>query len=138
MKLLVDTCVWSLLLRRQNAARISAGELQILSELKEAIQYRRAGIIGPIRQEILSGIRDKAQFAKTEGLLDPFRDEELTTGDYVDAARFFNLCQDHGVQCGPVDILVCAVAVRNSFGILTNDQGLQRCIAVLKTEGVMK
>ena len=137
MKLIVDTCVWSLSLRRRNAARINTGEQQLLTQLREAIQDRRVVMLGPIRQEILSGIRDKAQFAKTEELLDPFRDEQIAAGDYVEAARLFNLCQTHGVQCGPVDILICAVAVRNRFRILTTDQGLERCLEVLKTEGIM-
>ena len=138
MKLIVDTCIWSLSLRRRNAARMNAGERQLLAQLKEAIQDRRVAMVGPIRQEILSGIRDQAQFAKTEELLDPFRDEEIVAGDYVEAARLFNLCRTHGVQCGPVDMLLCAVANRNRFGILTNDKGLQSCIQVLKAEGFFR
>jgi predicted nucleic acid-binding protein len=137
MKLIVDTCVWSLSLRRRNAARINTGEQQLLAQLREAIQDRRVAIIGPIRQEILSGIKDQVQFAKTGELLDPFRDEEIVGGDYVEAARLFNLCRNHGVQCGPVDMLICAVAVRCRYGILTCDQGLQRCLEVLKTEGLL-
>ena len=70
MKLIVDTCVWSLSLRRRKAAPISGEEQQALADLREAIRDRRAAIAGPIRQEILSGIRDEAQFTKTEQLLD--------------------------------------------------------------------
>jgi len=101
----------------------------------EAIRDRRAAIIGSIRQEVLSGIRDKAWFVKTRELLDPFLDEEITSDDHIEAARLFNLCRDHGVECGPVDILICSVAVRHGFGILTNDQGLMRCVEVLRAEG---
>jgi predicted nucleic acid-binding protein len=138
MKVIVDTCVWSLSLRRRGAARLKTGEQQMVARLREAIQDGNALIVGPIRQEILSGIRDKAQFAKTEGLLDPFRDEEITAGDYVEAALLFNLCQDRGVQCGAVDTLLCAVAVRNRYGILTCDGGLTRCIGVLRAEGLIR
>ena len=138
MKVIVDTCVWSLSLRRRNKTRINAHEQQILAQLIEAIQDRRAAIIGPIRQEILSGIRDRAQLAKTEELLEPFLDEEVTTADYVQAAHQFNVCQDHGVQCGPVDILLCAVAARKKYGILTYDQGLMRCVEVLRTAGIIR
>ena len=132
MKVLVDTCVWLLSLRRRNKAPINATEQQVLAQLREAIQDGNALIAGPIRQEILSGIRDKAQFAKTEGLLDPFVDEEILAKDYVEAARLFNLCRDHGVECGSLDMLICAVAVRNHYSILTFDAGLGRCIAVLR------
>jgi hypothetical protein len=137
MKMIVDTCVWSLSLRRQDKSRINEQEQQMLALLREAIQDRRTAIIGPIRQEVLSGIRNKAHFAKTEELLDPFRDEEIVAADYVEAARLFNLCRDHGVECGPVDILICAVAARKHLGILTYDQGLQRCAEVLRTAGLI-
>ena len=138
MKVIVDTCVWSLSLRRRDVTRINAEEQQMLMQLMDAIRDGRAAIIGPIRQEILSGIRNRAQFAMTEGFLYPFPDEEITPADYVEAARLYNFCQDHGVQCGPVDILLCAVAARKHFGILTNDQALKRCIEVLESEGLIQ
>jgi hypothetical protein len=138
MKAIVDTCVWSLSLRRRDKTRINACEQRMLDDLREAIRDRRAAIIGPIRQEVLSGIRDKAQFAKVRGLLDPFRDEEIVAGDYIEAARLFNLCRDRGIECGPVDILICAVARRKQLSILTSDLGLQGCVEVLRTEGVLQ
>jgi predicted nucleic acid-binding protein len=138
MRVIVDTCVWSLSLRRRSAAQLKTVEQQMVAQLREAIQDGNALIVGPIRQEILSGIRDKAQFAKTEELLDPFRDEDITASDYVEAARLFNLCRDRGVQCGAVDTLLCAVAVRNRYGILTYDGGLKRCIGVLRVEGLIR
>lgn len=136
MRVIVDTCIWSLSLRRANQTRLSAQERKIVNDLKEAIRDQRVAIIGPIRQELLSGIRDRTQFVKTEDLLDRFPGEEITAGDYVEAARLFNLCRDHGVECGPVDILICSVAIRSSYGILTTDQGLARCIEVLRSEGL--
>ncbi len=137
MKLLVDTCVWSLSLRRRDAARLDPAEEKIRAALKETIRDRRIVMIGPIRQEILSGIRDRGQFAKVQDLLDPFRDEEIAPEDYIQAARMFNVCQDHGVRCGPVDMLLCAVAARLQCGILTCDRSLQRCADVLKGAGLI-
>lgn len=75
MKIIVDTCVWSLAFRRRSAALLSESETALVAQLRSAIQSKEAAIIGPIRQEILSGIRDKAKFALTRGLLDPFPDE---------------------------------------------------------------
>jgi hypothetical protein len=89
-------------------------------------------MIGPIRQEVLSGIKDEPQFIKTKRLLDPFPDEALSTADYVEAARLFDLCRGYGVQCAPVDMLICSVAVRMRCSILTSDEGLTRCIEVLR------
>jgi predicted nucleic acid-binding protein len=112
-------------------------EQRLASELRDAIKVSHAAIIGPVRQEILSGIRDRAQFKKTQRLLDPFADETMIPEDFVEAARLYNLCQDHGVICGAVDILICAVAARLDYGILTNDSGLTRCIEALRSEGVL-
>ncbi len=133
MKTIVDTCVWSLALRRQDPNKLALDERQMIAELQEAIRDGRAIIIGPIRQEIFSGIRDKAKFAKTQQLLDPFLDEEIAAEDFVEAARLFNLCRDHGIACGSIDILICAVAARLHYDILTYDQGLKRCIQLLRT-----
>lgn len=136
MRAIVDTCVWSLWLRRQSQIRLNEQEQKTVALLREAVLDRRATILGPIRQEVLSGIRNHAQFAEVEELLEPFLDEEITPKDYVEAARLFNLCRDHGVECGPVDTLICAVALRNSFTILTNDRGLMRCMQALRSEGL--
>lgn len=136
MKAIVDTCVWSLWLRRKSYARLSSKEQNTVQQLREAIQDRRVAIVGPIRQEILSGIRDKKQFSAVEELLGPFLDEEILSTDYTKAAQLYNLCRDHGVECGPVDILICAVAVRSGFTIMTDDQGFLRCIEALRSEGL--
>lgn len=75
--------------------------------------------------------------ARTKDLLEPFPDERLLTEDYVEAARLFNLCPSRDVQCGPIDILLCAVAIRNQFEIVTCDQGLDRCVGALRNEGLI-
>lgn len=134
MKVLVDTCVWSLALRRKNRTALSANEQRMVASLTQAIQDGRVAMIGPIRQEVLSGIKNSAQFEKLRSALEAFPDEPLTTLHYEEAARLFNLCRGHGVECGPVDILICAVAARQHWTILTSDQGLKRCMDVLKTE----
>jgi predicted nucleic acid-binding protein len=134
MKTIVDTCVWSLALRRQDQSKLTADQRKIIAELQEAIRDGRAILLGPIRQEILSGVRDKARFAKLQGLLDPFLDEEIEAHDFVEAARLFNLCKDHGFECGATDVLICAVAARLHYDILTYDQGLKRCIQILRAE----
>ncbi|MFZ0392750.1 MAG: PIN domain-containing protein [Terracidiphilus sp.] len=136
MKIIVDTCVWSLAFRRRSAALLSESETALVAQLRSAIQSKEAAIIGPIRQEILSGIRDKAKFALTRGLLDPFPDEEIVAADYVESARLFNFCRDHGVECGPVDILLCAIAIRMKFEILTNDADILRCIETMRSAGL--
>ena len=138
MKVLVDTCAWSLLLRRKKRTALSGEQQFTLTALTEAIQDGRVAIIGPIRQEVLSGIKDLAQFEKLRTALQAFPDERLTTPHFEEAARLFNLCRSRGVECGSVDMLICAVAVQMQWAVLTYDQGLKCCIQVFEAEGLIK
>ena len=135
MKVLADACAWSLVLRRRSRNVLSHEERLIHDSLTEAIREGQVVIVGPIRQEVLSGIKDAAQFAKLRAALAAFHDEPLTTSHYEEAARLFNLCRSRGVECGATDILICTIAAQMKWSILTNDQGLMRCIQVLRSEG---
>jgi predicted nucleic acid-binding protein len=137
VKVLADTCAWSLLLRRKSKTELSEEEQSLVASLTEAIRDGRVVIIGPIRQEVLSGIKDLAQFEKLRAALAAFRHESLTSLHFEDAARLFNLCRNHGVTCGSTDILICTVAIQKHWTLLTNDGGIKRCIAVLQAEGLL-
>jgi predicted nucleic acid-binding protein len=91
-------------------------------------------LVGPVRQELLSGIRHREQFEKLRERLEAFPDAAIVTADYVQAARLDNCCRAAGVQCGEVDMLLCAVAYSNGWTILTNDTALVRCIEVVERE----
>ena len=138
MKILVDTSVWSLSLGRKNKTALSDDERRMAASLTEAVQDGRVAMIGPIRQEIMSGVKDSDQFERLRSALEAFEDEPITTRHYEEAARLFTLCRSRGVECGPVDILICAVAAANHWSILTNDAGLKRCIEVVKAEGLTR
>jgi predicted nucleic acid-binding protein len=118
MKIIVDTCVWSLALRRTAAATPQNPVI----ELKSLITDNRIQMIGPIRQELLSGIREESQFRKLEKNLRAFPDLPVTTADYVLAAKFFNLCRANGVQGSNTDFLICAMAVQHTLSIYSTDQ----------------
>ncbi len=79
-------------------------------------------MIGPIRQEPLSGIRTEAEFNKIATALQSFPDEQLVTEDYETAARFANVCKSKGVASSSVDLIICATAFRRKWSILTTDQ----------------
>ena len=132
MKLLADTSVWSLALRRRKTASLSTHEKPVAALLAEAISDGRVVMVGPIRQELLSGIKEQAQFEKVKNALQAFRDEPLDSYDYEEAARLYNLCRNRGVECGPIDILICAVAVRHRWQVLANDAVLNKCMEVIK------
>ena len=116
MKVLVDTSVWSLALRPGDKSLTPCSK-----ELRGLIEDHRVQMIGPIRQEILSGIRSESQFKSLKKRLSGFIDFPLLTEDYVMAARYFNLCRTKGIQGSNTDFLICAVAVRNKSHIYTTD-----------------
>ena len=112
---LVDTSVWSLALRR--------GHQSVHSEkLSELITAAMVVLIGPIRQELLSGIPNQAVFNALKLRLEPFDDLPLTTHDHETAAGYFNTCRSHGIQGSHTDFLICAVAHNNDLQIFTTDQ----------------
>ena len=120
MKILVDTSVWSLALRRGDQSGIPC-----IKELRTLIQDHRVQMIGPIRQEILSGIRGESQFHNLKKHLDSFPDLPILSEDYVKAARYFNLCRSKGIQGSNTDFLICSVSVRNELPIYTRDKDFE-------------
>ena len=90
-----------------------------------------AAVIGMIRQELLSGVRHAAQFAKLRTVLDGFLNVPVTTADHDLAAEFFNRCRTRGVAATDVDMLICATAARRRMSVLTTDVDFQRYAQVL-------
>jgi len=118
MKVLADTSVWSLALRRKAPDAVS-------EKLADLILSSQVVLIGPVRQELLSGIADKQTFLLLKSKLEPFDDLPITTQDYETAAQFFNTCRSHGVQGSHIDFLICAIAVNNNLLIFTTDQDFE-------------
>ncbi len=119
MRVLVDTSIWSLAFRKNKLP--TGDELLLVKELKELIYELRAEIIGPIRQELLSGIADQEQFQKLKESLGAFDDLSIRKEEYEMAAELFNLCRKNGIQGAQVDFLICAVAHAYNISIFTND-----------------
>ena len=126
MTVLVDTPVWSLALRR---ARAPGGVIQ--RELIRLIEEGRAAIIGPIRQELLSGVKERVQFEQLRQQLSAFPDLPLGTADYEAAARDYNLCRARGIQGSNTDFLLCAFAGRHKIAIFSTDRDFERYARVL-------
>ena len=127
---LVDTSVWSLALRRR-PEHLSQQEQLLVAEWSELVREGRVQMIGPVRQELLSGLRHKQQFALLEERLSVFQDTPIETADYLEAARFFNLLQAGGVTGTPIDLLICAVARRREWAIFSLDADFERYARIL-------
>jgi len=116
MKVLVDTCIWSLALRRKTPR-----ENTIILQLRELIDESRVQMLGPIRQEILSGIPATEHFDSVRKYLAAFKDQPLVENDYEVAAELYNVCRKKGIQGSNTDFLICAAAINYKMAIFTSD-----------------
>jgi len=128
MKVLVDTCVWSQVLRHKSPNQ------ELTLKLKDLIADGRVSIIGPIRQELLSGISKKRQFNELRKKLSPFKGTTLRTEHFVKAAEFCNTCRKNGVQGSTIDFLICAVANIEKQIIFTTDKDFENYVSHLPIE----
>ena len=130
MFVLVDTPVWSLALRRK-PDDLSAREAALTQALTDLIRDGRAQLMGVVRQELLSGIREEERFKKLRHYLRAFDDPTVGLRDYEEAAHMHNRCRSKGVAGSAIDFLICAVAARREWAILTTDQDFERYAKVL-------
>lgn len=114
---IIDTCIWSLALRGKTLRN-----KKIAEELTILINENRAKIIGPIRQEVLSGYSDFSRYEKLRNKLQSFPNEQVVDSDYESAAEYSNLCRKKGIQGSHTDFLICAVSHRLKMKIYTNDK----------------
>ena len=120
MKVLVDTSIWSLALRK-NA---NLNDINV-KELFELIHEHRIIIIGPIRQELLSGISDPSKYDLLKEKLNSFIDIPIETEHYELAAKLYNECRKNGIQGSHIDFLICAVSIKNNYSIFTLDKDFE-------------
>ena len=130
MKVLVDTSVWSLALRRR-PGHLQPAEERLRDELADLVRDGRVVMIGPIRQELLSGVRTGTEHTRLRTQLRAFEDEPLVTADYEAAAEAHNRCRAAGVAGSAVDFLICGAATRRGLAILTTDREFEHYAPVL-------
>ena len=121
MSVLVDTSVWSQVLRRGAPSEDPQAHklIRLLEEGPGVV------LIGVILQEILQGIRDEKQFARLREHLDSFPLLELEREDFVAAAELRNHCLARGVVANTVDIQIAAACLQHNCALLTCDSDFQ-------------
>ena len=129
MMVLVDTPIWSLALRRRNAD-LNPREQRLTAALRELIENGRAQLVGPVRQELLSGIREQSTFKKLRDQLRAFEQVSLDAVDYEEAARLNDQCRARGLAGSAIDLVICATALRRSWQIFTTDRDFSRYATV--------
>lgn len=117
MKVIVDTPIWSCALRSKHK-----GYEEYIEKFENLISDQRVLLLGPIRQEVLSGYSDKKKFEKLKEKLQYFENTQIEDEDYTTAAKFSNTCRSKGVQGSHTDFLICSVASRLGSVIFTTDK----------------
>ena len=118
MSVVVDTPIWSFAYRRR---KHTLAEQRAVQELGHLIQLQEAWLIGPVRQEVLSGFPQPKQFSELRRILRSFEDLEIETADYELAAELTHKCRRRGVQGSPTDFLICALSLRYQAPVFTTD-----------------
>ena len=126
MRVLTDTPIWSAALRRTDGMQSPYRD-----ELVKLLDQGLVEMIGPIRQEVLSGVKEPAKFELLKERLRSFPDLEITSGDYEEAASFYNRCRSKGIQGSFTDFLICVIAIRDNLLIFTDDKDFENYQRVL-------
>jgi predicted nucleic acid-binding protein len=130
MLVLVDTPVWSLALRRIST-NLNPREQRLTTALQELIRDGRAQLMGPVRQELLSGIRQETSFRRLRDQLRAFDEPHIEVADYEEAAHISNQCRSRGIAGSAIDFLICATASRRDWQIFTTDQDFASYASVI-------
>ncbi len=126
MKVIVDTSVWSLAFRRREV--VKTPEVVALVGL---VEQGLVVLLGPVRQEVLSGIKHREQFERLRERLATFPDLELTTRDFETAAGLCNLCITKGVQAAHTDFLIAAAATIRGYAVLSADRDFKNIARIV-------
>lgn len=126
MKIIVDTSVWSLLLRRK--APPGHAKKELLEQLIDSDQPLY--IMGIIVQELLQYLKEENQFQKISEALRPFPLLEPDYDTYVLAAELSRRCRKKGIQAGTIDSLIAATAIEQECSLLTADVDFEHIASV--------
>ena len=74
------------------------------------VKELRVQMVGPVRQELLFGIRKEKQLVKLRNYLRVFPDLTMVFRDYERASELFNLNRKHGIHGSNTDFLICALS----------------------------
>ena len=121
MRVLVDTSVWSLALRRKGPAHRSVEKLASLLKEDEDVV-----LTGSILQEILHAFRSESLFGRVARHLEPFPLLEMERADFVAAASLHRTCASSGVNVSTVDCQIATAAIRHDCFLLCADKDFER------------
>ncbi len=125
MTLLVDTSVWTLALRRDQAP-----DAPQLRTLRTALDGGEIVVTtGLILQELLQGFagpRARADIVERFGALPLVTPDRQ---DHIDAADLCNTCRRAGVSLGTITALLARLCIRHKLTLLTTDKDFAHAAA---------
>lgn len=124
MNVVVDTSVWSLVLRRDAVDERNV-HVRAFRECIGAGHW--LSLLGPILQELLDGLRSQRQFSRLLAVLEPVPLIPLHRSTYILAAQIRKDCRRKGIQAGrPTDFLIAAACVEYGYPLLAADRNFER------------
>jgi predicted nucleic acid-binding protein len=121
MKILLDTSIWSLALRRKSGV-VSAESVMLRTLIEQGEDIHLLGII---LQEVLQGIKNPKDFHLLKDYLDAFPLIELTRDDYIKAAELKNRLIKKGKQISTIDALIASASISYSCYLFTTDRDFE-------------
>lgn len=119
MNIVVDTSVWSLLLRRH---RIDYKNSFVLTFQHLIDHGHTIHLVGVILQELLDGVAKTTDFERLLTLLQPFPLLPFSRETFIAASRLRNACRKRGVQATAADFLIAASCIEYGYPLLTADK----------------
>jgi predicted nucleic acid-binding protein len=126
MRVLVDTSVWSLALRKKGPT--DHPSVRALSSL--LLAGEDVFLVGLVLQEVLQAFRSEKQFQTIAMHLEPFALLPLERSDFVAAASLHRRCAAKGLTASTVDCQIATASMRHNCRLLTADEDFKRIARV--------
>jgi predicted nucleic acid-binding protein len=129
--IVLDTSVLSPAFRRRHRGLPAASDTRL--ELERMIEERWPLLVpGIVLQELLSGIRETAEFERLRALMEGFPVVTATVADHLAAASIANACRAKGIAASTIDCLIAAQAIGAGFSLFTLDEDFLRIATCCK------
>ncbi len=122
MRVLVDTSVWSLSLRKEGPAEHPAVEKFVAMLRADEDVF----LTGSILQEILQAFRSDSSFRMVARHLEPFPLLDLERSDFIASATLHRKCAARGVTASTADCQIATAAIRHDCLLLSADRDFER------------
>ena len=112
-KVLVDTSILVEYFRGKN--------VEIIDLVKELIINHRIVLCGIVFSELLAGVRTRNDQELIEQAIDALDYAEVSRSSWIMAGEMASKLRQHGIKMPMTDLILAAIAIENSYELLTKD-----------------